>query len=158
MIGLPMTRIINKYYPLFIILMVVVLLVSLFLWPATARILSWIVIVLGPGSAIALTIQSHVQSYRAGLIGHATRRNIVVDVLGILFTVTLALLTAMKTSAWVGPLAGNAAEKTWPGKGMIAALLAGILAAILVGSLAGILVRWIWGSLTKPRRPAPGEK
>ncbi len=115
---------IEKCWPLISILFLVVILASLFFWPATTRLLSLIVMAVGLAAIITFTIRRHVRVYKQGNIKRQElARSIVVDVTGILLTMAAVILIAGKAGAYVGQAAGQA----W-----------GVTAGILL-----VLSRWV---------------
>jgi hypothetical protein len=154
-----MFRFIEKIWPLIIILLILAVLASLFFWPAITPFLSWTVIVLGIALVVTSSVRVQVRSYRQKLITRAALwRNILVEVIGISLAIALSLLMASRAATYAGRVVGAAVEKARPGMGPVAGILAGLFAGVAIGLAIGLLVRWIWGSLTKPRRSATGEK
>jgi hypothetical protein len=135
------------------ILLIFALLACLLFRPGVSRPLGLVVVLISVGMAITFTVQKHIRAWQKGQIDRPTMiRNIVVEVLGVLITITAVLLVAGKVAQVVGMAAGGAIESQWPGAGMPLGILSGLLAGILVGIGIGLLVQLTWGRLVK--RPA----
>jgi hypothetical protein len=137
----------NFWAPISIVLIFAIL-ASLFLWPAIAQPLMWIVIIFGTSVAVILAVNRH---YRKYLQGNHDRmklvRNVSLDVLGILLAIGGAIWLAGIVAARVVPAAANAIESVQPGMGYLAGIVAGLISALAVGLGVGFLVRWVWGKL-----------
>ena len=135
---------IKKLWPLFLVLLMLAILASLFLFPSLTRLLSLTAILLGLGMSIFLTVQRHRRAQRAGKITPAfLRRAVALDVTGLLLTMGVVMFAAGKAGAY----AAQAATTAW---GVTLGIAASIAAGLIVGAGTGLLVRWLWGKLTKP--------
>ncbi len=152
-----MLRTLEKSWPIISIVFILAILASLFFWPATTRLLSLIVMVVGLAAIITFTTRRHVQAQKQGKITRQMlARNIIVDVTGIFITMAAVILVAGKAGAYVGQAAGRA----W---GVTAGIIASLAAGLVVGFGVSLLARWgvalsaskRWGKLTKPRRSTP---
>ena len=153
-----MLKRIEKYWPLISLSLLLAILASLFFWPASIRPLSLIVMGTSLGAVIAFTIRRYVQAHREGKITRQRLvRGILVDVPGILLTMTAAILAGGEAGAYAGQVIGKAAESQRAGWGVPAGILAGMLVGILAGLIVGLLARWIWGRLLKPSHALPGQ-
>ncbi len=151
-----MIKNIEKSWPFVSILLILVILASLFFWPAANAALAGAALVLSLGMAIVFIVRRRLQSRREG---HSDRRGLVrglgLDLAGLALTLLATLLAAGKAAAYVGGIAGSAAESAWPGTGIVLGILSGLLAAVLTGMVVGFLVQRLWGLLTHPRRSLP---
>ncbi len=143
-----MIKTLEKYWLPISIGMVFATLASLFLWPAIAQPLIWIVIIAGIGVAVVLAVNRH---YRKYLQEHHSRgklvRNAGLDILGILLAIGSAIWLAGIVAARVVPTAANTFESIKPGMGLGGGIIAGLISALAVGLGVGFLVRWVWGKL-----------
>jgi hypothetical protein len=143
-----MIKIIEKYWAPISVLLIVAILASLFLWPAIAQPLMWIVILVGTAVAVVLAVNRH---YRKYLQGHHDPlklvRNAGLDILGILLAIGGAIWLAGIVAARVVPTAANAFESIKPGMGSAGGIIAGLISALIVGLGVGFFIRWIWGKL-----------
>ena len=147
-----MLKKLERIWPFFSILLLLVILASLFLLPKATRLLSLLAMGLGLAAIIAFSVGKQVRACRAGKITRpALIRNIIVDVSGILITMAVVILISSKVTA----LAAQAAGKAW---GVTAGILSALGAGLAVGFGVGSLVGWGWGKLTKPGRFARTER
>ncbi len=137
----------KKYWPWVSIFLLLIILAFIFIWPAASRPLSIVVMILGLGMVVALTIQRHLQAYhKGGIDKKELARKIVMDLLGLL----LAMVAAILVGGRFGRLVSQSAwEAGWPEWTVIAA---GILTGFAAGFAAGWLVRFLWGVFFKPKR------
>lgn len=141
-----MLRTIEKNWPFISIMFFIAISASLFLWPGVTRTLSLIVIGLSLVAVLALTVRRPVEAYRQGRLPlPEMRRNITVDVLGVLVSMAAVILAA----GWVAGTVARAAGKAW---GNMAGILAAVLVGLVIGIAVSFLVRWLWGLLTRPKR------
>jgi hypothetical protein len=141
-----MLKTIEKIWPWISILLFIAILASLFLWPGATRTLSLVVIGAGLVAVLAFTIRRPVEAYRQGRLPLAAmRRNLVVDVLGVLLSMAAVILVAGKVAGTLAQAAGRA----W---GLAAGVLAAVLSGLAIGYLVSFAVRWLWGLLTRPKR------
>jgi len=139
----------KKYWPYLSLILIIALLASLFFWPALSSPLGMTVLVLAVGIAIVFTVRRHWNAYKNGELTRAKlARNIAIDVLGILITISLISFLGGLAGQYVGFLAGNAAEVRWPGVGAVVGIITAILSAFVVGFGVRILMGWTWGRLS----------
>ncbi len=148
-----MLKTLEKSWPIISILLIIAILASLFFWPSITQPLSLIVMGAGLAAIITFTIQRHVQAHREGKITRQMlARNLVVDVLGILVTMTAVIASTSLSTSLVagkaGAYVGQAAGRAW---GVTAGVLSSLVAGLVMGFGVSLLVRWGWGKLTKPR-------
>jgi hypothetical protein len=143
-----MINLLEKFWLPISIVMVLATLTFLFLFPAIAQPLMWIVIIAGIAVAVVLAVNRH---YRKYLQEHYSRgklmRNAGLDILGILLAIGCAIWLAGIIAARVVPAATNAIESVQPGIGYLAGIVAGLISALAVGLGVGFFVRWVWGKL-----------
>ena len=139
----------QKHAPTISILLLVALLIALFFYPPSSRVLSTLIILFGIGTAIIFTVQGNWALRQAqephkegGLTNAAFIRNTIIDLLGLVLIMGLAM--------WLGRLAGGYAGANW-------GMLAGIVAGIAVGFSAAFLVQRIWGMLTNRWQATPAS-
>ncbi len=147
-----MLKIFQKYAPTISILLLVSLLIALFFYPPSSRVLSSIIIVFGIGTAIIFTLHGNWRAHNPSTSsrqekGNTTRpqfiRNTFIDLLG------LALV--MGVAMWLGRLAGTYARQSWGiTSSPLGASLAGIIAGMAVGFGVAFLVQKVWGKIAEP--------
>ncbi len=131
-----MLKIFQKHAPTISILLLVALLIALFFFPLSSRVLSTIIIVFGIGTAIIFTVQGNWEEHKEGKTTRSEFiRNTIIDLLGI----TLVMGAAM----WLGRLIGGYAGANW-------GLLAGIIAGMAVGFGVAFLARKVFKKVTEP--------
>jgi len=126
---------IKKHWIFLSFVFIIIILVSLFFWPAFSRPFEVAVLMLSIVAAILLTINDHWRSYiQAECTREKMTRNLTFDL--------LRLLPGMAAAIFAGGMAGQ-----WAG--MQAGLWAGLAAGFLVGFLAAWVVRSMWGKFAK---------
>ena len=144
-----MLKTLEKSWPIISIVFTLLILASLFFLPGATRVLSLAVMFLGIIAILTFTVRRHVQAHRQGRITRpAMRRNIIIDLFGLLITMAIVILVAgmAGTSAVLRLAQDQAAGQAW---GMTWGVLAGLLAGIAAGVLVSLFVRWGWGKLWK---------
>jgi len=130
-----MTPLLQKYFPLVSIALLVALVVSLFLYPHLTSWISITLLVSGFGVALVFTIQKHLDPYKQGQItGLKFMRNILLDILGLLLTMAAASYLGGMTGASLGESYG---------------LWVGLIAAMGFAFVGAWLVRKLWSRLIK---------
>ena len=143
-----MLKKIEKLWLYFAIVFLIVVLVSLFLWPTITQPLVWILTLLITGMAIIFTVRRRIQAYHQKRIDRLTLfRSIGLDIAGILLTIVAAVRLAEKAGDYFGRAVGGAVEAIRPGLGFSAAILTGLLTGVLVGLVIAILVQRIFNFL-----------
>ena len=121
-------------------LLILVLILSMWLFPSATSALGIALIVSSLSIAIFAVLQKHGTTYRQGkLTRSAFLRNTSLDVSGILLAVTLAGLLGRFVAGIV----------TQPISNDLGRLIAGILIGLLVGIGVGVFVNRAWGRLLK---------
>jgi fructose-specific phosphotransferase system IIC component len=141
-----MIKQLEKYWPYISILLILAIVASLFYWKSATQLLSIILIGVSVVAVLIFVIQKQIQAQKQGKISLTVmRRNILVDVLGVLISMAAVILVAGKVAGVIVQPIGNVLGGT-----------AGILCALVAGLVAGIginlVVQWVWRSLTKPRK------
>jgi fructose-specific phosphotransferase system IIC component len=141
-----MIKQLEKYWPYISILLILAIVASLFYWKSATQLLSIILIGVSVVAVLIFVIQKQIQAQKQGKIYLTVmRRNILVDVLGVLISMAAVILVAGKVAGVIVQPIGNVLGGT-----------AGILCALVAGLVAGIginlVVQWVWRSLTKPRK------
>jgi hypothetical protein len=135
----------EKHWPLISISLLIVLLVSLWLWPEIQGPLSVGIIVLSIGMLFVFTIHRRLEDNRKGLIDQPTMtRMIVLDCLGILLVLVSAMVAGSFVSKVVGTVVFDALQASAPQWAETAAILSSLAAALAVGVGVGWLVRSVW--------------
>jgi len=138
-----MIKILEKSWPIISIVFTLLILASLFFLPGATRALSLAVMFLGIIAILTFTVRRHVQAHRQGRITRpAMRRNLLVDLTGLLLTMAAVIYIA----GLAGTAAGQAAGQAW---GADAGIVSGLLAGIAAGLLVSLFLRWGWGKLWK---------
>ena len=123
----------EKHRLLISIVLTTVTLATLFLWPAYSRPISTGILLMSMSMAVGFIAQKHRQAYdQAECTREKMTHNLSLDVVGLLFSVTAAILAGGLAGQWAGLRAG---------------LWAGLAAGFLVGFLAAWAVRFAWGRL-----------
>jgi hypothetical protein len=145
-----MKKYLLKYRFFLPIVLLVILLASIFLFPAIAQPLAWMIIALGLGMAVLITVQKQIKAYREGRIKLAILiRNIALDIIALLITFLAAIWVASKAATYIYQIAQQASESVWPGSGPLVGILAGLITGLGVGLGVGIIVQWILSVLSK---------
>ncbi|MCL4530431.1 MAG: hypothetical protein M1282_13590 [Chloroflexi bacterium] len=125
-------------WPFLSILLLLILLAGSIFSPALTGILARLVLMLGPGMAIAFIICRQAQAYRAGKIDTAAMvRHIFFEVLGLLLAMALAILLSQVAAGLAVPLLGS---------GLVSTVIL-MIAVVLLGLGAAWLVKVTWGRL-----------
>jgi len=123
----------EKYRLLISIVLTTGTLATLFLWPAYSRSISTGILLMSMSMAVGFIAQKHRRAYdQAECTREKMKRNLSLDIVGLLSSVTAAIFAGGVAGQWVGMRAG---------------LWAGLVAGFLVGFLAAWAVRSIWGRL-----------
>ena len=131
-----MLKTLQKHAPTISILLLLALLIALFFYPPSARLLSSIMIVFGIGTAIIFTVHGNWESHKEGEITRSEFiRNTIIDLLGLALVMGLAI--------FFGRLASGYAGNAW-------GMLVGIIAGMAVGFGIAFLVQKVWGKVTEP--------
>jgi hypothetical protein len=139
-----------KNWPILSILLVVIMLTSMLLFPAIAQPLAWMIIAIGLGMAVLITVQKQIKAYREGRIKLAILiRNIGLDILALLITFLAAIWVASKAATYIYQIAQQASESVWSGSGPLVCILAGFITGLGVGLGVGIIMQWILSALSK---------
>ena len=110
------------------------LLASMFFWPHLTPWLSLILLLIGLGMPIFLAVQKHWQKFnQAECTREKMVRNLVLDLLGLLIIMAVAMYGGRLAGGYFGFRAGF-----W----------VGILAGFVGGFLAAWMARFAWGKLT----------
>jgi polyferredoxin len=145
-----MLKTLEKLWPYIAIVFLIIVLVSLFLWPSITQPLVWILIVIITGMAIAFAVRRRIRAYRQNRIDRPTMlRGIGLDIARILITICIAILLAWKAGDYFGRAVGEAVEPIHPGWGSAAGILAGMLTGVVIGLGVAIIVQWIFGFLER---------
>jgi hypothetical protein len=146
-------KLLEKYWPLISILLLLALLACLLFWPGIARPLGLTVLLVSLTVGMLLVSQKHLRAYRQGQLDRpALVRNLAVEISGVLLTFAAVLFLAGRVAQTAGLAAGSAAEVRWLGSGTVAGLLAGVLVGLVLGLAVGWLVQVTWGRLVKRPR------
>jgi hypothetical protein len=141
-----MIKQLEKYWPYISILLILAIVASLFYWKSATQLLSIILIGVSVVAVLIFVIQKQIQAQKQGKISLTVmRRNILVDVLGVLISMAAVILVAGKVAGVIVQPIGNVLGGT---AGILCALVAGLVAGIGINSV----VQWVWRSLTKPRK------
>jgi LytS/YehU family sensor histidine kinase len=128
----------------------IVVLVSLFLWPVITQPLVWILIVIVTSMAITFSARKRIQAYSQKHIDRpALILSIGLDIARIIITILFAVLLAGKAGEYFGLKVGGAVETIRPGLGLLAGILTGLLTGLIVGLGVAGLVQWIFDLLTR---------
>jgi hypothetical protein len=121
-------------------LLILVLILSIFLFPIATPALGMGLIVISLSIALFSIFRKHRTAYQQGRLTRATFvRNTLLDVFGILLAMALAVLLGSYLAGLVTlPISSDSTR-----------LLAGIIVALPVGLGVGFLVNWTWGRLAK---------
>jgi len=149
---------IEKFWPFLSILFIIVIAISMSVWPAGTRLLSVIIMGLSLTAIVTFTIRRQVQAYRDGKISRPVlARNIVVGVTDILMTMVLVVIASILVTGRVAQAAG----KVW---GTTVGILSTLVMGLVVGLAVSLFVRWVadriirllvhqaWVFITKPRK------
>jgi hypothetical protein len=129
-----MLKFIKKIQTLIVIIFTLALLIMMFFLPAIAQIASIVILLISISMAFVFTFQKHWSLYQqAESTREKMTRNLILDLLGLLFTMGAAM--------YVGRLAGGYF-------GFRAGFWVGLLAGFVGGFLAAWLVRSAWGKLS----------
>ena len=123
------------------------LLACLLFLPSLAQPVSGLVLLVAVGFMLLFAIQKPVHAYRQGEISLPVMwRKISLDLLGIVLTLFLAILSGRWAADWANQLAqANGFSALW-------VILSGFCAALAAGFAVGAAVQSIWGWLAKPDR------
>jgi uncharacterized membrane protein len=145
-----MLKTFEKRWPFIVIIFLIALLISIFIWPTTTQAFVWILILISTGMAISFTVRRRVEAYRQKRIDRtALLRSISLDILGILITIFAAALIAGKVGQYLGQAAGMAAESARSGTGSVVGILVGLLTGVLIGLGVAVLVQRIFDFLNR---------
>jgi hypothetical protein len=123
----------QKYFPLFSIILLATLIASLFFYPIMSSWIGIILLLLSLGMALFFTIQKHLYFYEQGEISRLKfTRNVLLDLLGLLLTIAAA--------SYLGGAAGTRLGESL-------GLWVGLITGIIIGFLAAWLVRKLWSRL-----------
>jgi hypothetical protein len=115
------------------ILFISVALALLLLWPELSRPISMAILMVSVCMAMIAIVHKHWQTYKQAKITlKEMTRNLSLDTLGLLLTMSAASFAGGATGQWAGAQAG-----VW----------AGMLQGFVVGFLAAWTVRSVWGKL-----------
>jgi hypothetical protein len=71
----------------------------------------------------------------------------------------MSMVSSVLVAGWIGQavglVAGNAAERQWPGSGMSIGILSGLVVGIVIGLGTSYSVQLTWGRLAKRPRAVP---
>lgn len=151
----------EKRWPLISILLLISLLASLWLWPEAQGPLSVEIIVLSVGMLLSFTIHRRLEESRQGALDHSVLwRMIILDVVGVLLVLGLAMYVGSLVSQAVGTAVYNALLESHLGWAEAAAIVSGLLAALAVGVGVGWVVRSVWvrvdGAFVRSKAQANG--
>jgi len=119
-----MTQLLQKYFPWNTLALLAALIISLVRYPQATPRISLLLPVLSLCMAGSFIVQKQWVRYKGGqVIGLRFTRNVLLDILGLLFTIAAA--------SYVGSLAGTRLGTSY---GMWAGLIAGIACAFLAAS------------------------
>ena len=121
-------------------LLILVLILSIFLFPIATPALGMGLIVISLSIALFSIFRKHRTAYQQGRLTRAAFvRNMFLDVFGILLAMALAVLLGSYLAGLVTlPISSDSTR-----------LLAGIIVALPVGLGVGFFVNWTWGRLIK---------
>ncbi len=135
-----MFKIIEKYWPIISILLLLVLIAVLLFAPIVVGAFAIAMLILSLSIAIFFIVRRQMQVHRKNKIDRATMlRNIFFEVLGLSLTIALSVLLAQIVARTISPLMGNG----WLSIGIVFGL------SMLGGVGAAWLVKVTWGRLTK---------
>jgi hypothetical protein len=132
-----MINLIIRYRFLISIVFICIALATLLFRPEFSRLLSNIILLISIGMAVAFMARNHWQAYmQAEFTLEKMRRNLSLELLGLLLTMAAATCAGGMAGQWAGMRAG---------------LWAGLGAGFVSGFLAARLVRSAWGRLVPVR-------
>lgn len=130
----------RKYSTNILVLLLVILLISIWLFPHFRSIFTILFLVCGLALASSPVIEKHRQAYLQGKISRRVcTRNILFDVVGIVFALILAVLLGRYFAEATTELISNEFIK----------LTAGIVIGLLTGLAVGIFIQQSWRRLIR---------
>jgi len=130
-----MLKRLEKHRMLISIVLTAVALTTLLFWPAYSRQISKVIFLTSISMAIAFIARNHWQAYlQAECTSEKMARNLSLDIIGLLLTMSTAIFAGGKVGQWAGVRAG---------------LWAGLLEGFAVGFLAAWVVRLAWGKVVR---------
>ena len=139
---------IEKHWLIISILLLLVILACFLLWPSMAQTLAWILALSGVVLTTVFIARKYYLYYQQGRIPRRTMiRGFVIEVLGIVVTISLSVWLAGKAMVGVLPVVYKTTLAIKPGWVPMVGILAGFLIALFVGLGVGLVMRWVWGKL-----------
>ncbi|MBT3338820.1 MAG: hypothetical protein HN855_03270 [Anaerolineae bacterium] len=136
----------HKIINIISIVLLLTLLLTVFFYPTSSRILSTIVLVFGIELAIIFTVHRNWESKKSNKLTNIQfTRNTFLDLLGLALTMGAAIWLGRLAGDYAGQAVGVEAGQTW---GMIAGIVAGMGAGFAGALIAGR----VWGRVSEPLR------